>query len=47
MSASKRIIDNISTHDLCHFKNIRHSHNFRNFLHKFVPYNNEKIKWFE
>lgn len=24
-----------------------HSHNFRNFLHKFVPYNNEKIKWFE
>ena len=24
-----------------------HSHNFRNFLYKFVPYNNEKIKWFE
>jgi hypothetical protein len=29
------------------FKDRRTSHNFRNFLHKFVPDNNEKIKWLE
>lgn len=37
----------MSNHDLCHLKIKGLSHNFRIFLHKFVPDNNEKIKWLE
>jgi predicted metal-dependent hydrolase len=33
--------------ELCYLKIEGHSHNFWNFLHKFVPNYNEKIKWHE
>jgi predicted metal-dependent hydrolase len=40
-------INYIIIHELCHLKIEGHSHNFWNFLHKFVPDYNERIKWLE
>jgi predicted metal-dependent hydrolase len=45
IKTSEKIIDYILIHELCHLKIQGHSHNFWNFLHKFVPDYNDRIDW--
>ncbi len=47
MKSSKKIIDYIIIHELCHLKIKGQSHNFWNLLHKFVPNYEDEIKWLE
>ena len=42
-----KINENNGIFNSCHLKVEGHSHNFWNFLHKFVPDCNKRIKWLE
>ena len=47
LKTPEEIIDYIIIHELCHLKIQGHSHNFWNFLHKFVPDYQNRIDWLQ